>query len=628
MNVALIGHFFLWCSSLFLTMQVCFGLMPSRQFELFSSFSLKMRQICVVECARFQFFTILGAFIALCTGFICHNAHLMVVIFGSHETLPYFYRLSALWSNHEGSLLLWVTLLSWHNLRMALRHATHSYVHRFLGVYGMCIAFFMLVLLQIANPFDTLPSPAVNSFGLNPLLQDVAVFIHPPLLYMGLTLLSRPFVMCLCHGFWKIPLPQQFAYDVSWAWCMLTGGILFGSWWASYEWGWGGWWFWDPIENIAFIPWLLCIILLHHARTQRCHLCLMLSGLLSFTYIIWGMYASRSGLLISPHAFGVSPHERMMFMYGAILFSLLASVSGMIYFFRRNSNVQYWRDDCAWRKKSLMWQIFSIIVALLILSSSIFLPLITQQSGLSLSPSFHNIVLLPVVLPPLCLMIYGASPLSVHGILSCIVTLCLTFMVGCLYVLSSKPSHVPLTHLIIMGVSLWIAIGTVLAACVMRKFNAMIVGHFGLAMMLFGISYAGAFRIEQSIKLQHIGQNITFGHLQCKYMRLRTVQQSNYSAKQAIFQITLPNACVYNMHPEYRLYVPGNVPHIETHSFRQGFSRLTLSIDDARNSSSTMMLHMCWTPYIELIWWGGFLMMLAGPLHIWQRKRQMKCNWM
>ena len=360
-------------------------------------------------------FLALGTF-TLVHAFVVNDFSVKYVAEHSNSALPLFYRVAALWGAHEGSLLLWICVLGLWTIAVALRttHLPRTYVARVLGVLGVVNFGFLLFLLSTSNPFERLIPAAVDGNDLNPLLQDFAMAIHPPILYAGYVGMSVSFAFA-CAAMLEGRTDHAWArWQRPWtvtAWAFLSCGIALGSWWAYYELGWGGWWFWDPVENASFMPWLVGTALVHSlAVTDKRGLFKSWTLLLSvavFSLSLLGTFLVRSGVLVSVHSFASDPAR------GIFILSFLVLMIGgalALYAWRApslGSNVGF---EMLSRESFLLFNNILLVVAAAVVFGGTLAPLISDTLGLgtlSVGPPYFNPSFLVPMLPLVMLVSIG-----------------------------------------------------------------------------------------------------------------------------------------------------------------------------------------------------------------------------
>ena len=355
-----------------------------------------------------QFFFIMVSFFSLAISFLMNDFTVLYVTSNSNTSLPFFYKFAAIWGGHEGSLLLWISILSIWTLMVSLftKKLPERYVSLVLGVLGVISSSLLIFTLLTSNPFERLLIPVSNGNDLNPLLQDPAMVMHPPILYIGYVGFSVPFafaVAALLDGKFEKDWARWMTPWTVASWVFLTLGITLGSWWAYYELGWGGWWFWDPVENASFMPWLAGTALIHSLQVTRSRGLFkswtILLAILAFSLSLLGTFLVRSGILISVHAFASDPSR------GIFILALLSLISGgalFLYAFR----ARFIKDDGGFnlisRESFLLINNILLIISVFVILLGTLYPLFLDALGvgkISVGPPYFNLVFIIPMIP-------------------------------------------------------------------------------------------------------------------------------------------------------------------------------------------------------------------------------------
>ncbi|KMT66345.1 heme lyase CcmF/NrfE family subunit [Catenovulum maritimum] len=555
------------------------------------------------------------------------------VAMNSNSELPWYYRLSAVWGAHEGSLLLWVWILALWTSAVAIfsRTLDDDDVARVLAVMGFISIGFLAFVIFTSNPFErTFPNFPIDGRDLNPLLQDIGLIIHPPMLYMGYVGFSVAFafaVAALISG----------KLDATWArwsrpwtlaaWIFLTAGITLGSWWAYYELGWGGWWFWDPVENASFMPWLAGTALIHSlAVTEKrgaFKSWTVLLAISAFSLSLLGTFLVRSGILVSVHAFASDPTRGLF-----ILIYLLLVIGGALtlYAIRASNVVSTHRYKLFSREVFLFSNNILLVVALVVVLLGTLLPLVHKEIGLgSISigaPFFDRIAALWYL--PFCLLL-GVAPFVrwkqdklsrltgklVSGLVIALLT-GLTF-----YLALEIDSVVTMTAVVLAG---WVA-GLTLLELVKNKqilkislsHWGMIFGHLGFAALVLGIAVTQWGTVEQDVRMK-VGEQVVLNDYTFKLEAVDFVKGPNYSAYHAKFDIAQGDK-QFDLQAEKRYYnVQSNVmteAGIDASLARDLYVALGEQLQDG-----AWAVRVYVKPFVRWIWLGGLLMSIGGLLCI------------
>ncbi|MBY0500748.1 MAG: cytochrome c biogenesis protein CcsA [Alphaproteobacteria bacterium] len=566
--------------------------------------------------AYMQGIMILAAFITLMFAFLVCDFSLLVVALNDHTQLPWYYRLSASWGNHEGSLLLFVLILSLVAVAFALFLNDSYFRARTLTFQALLIFCFLLLLLISSNPFTPLPFSLPEGQSLNPLLQDKSLMIHPPFLYLGYVGFSAPFSLALAALWGKIDGETWATLTRPWvlfAWAALTIGITLGSWWAYYELGWGGWWFWDPVENASLMPWLAGTALLHILRTQSFYRWSLFLSLLTFGLSLLGTFLVRSGLISSVHSFAQDP------VRGTFILSLIGGIIGFSLFLwvLRSPSFQSPFVELFSRKGLLFLNSLLLFVGLIILCVGTLYPLLSEglwQETISIGAPYFNQTLVPLLLPSFLLIPLGAllrdETLSLFQLLILPLTASLGAIVFLLYI------YYPLSLGTILGcgLAIWVLSGSLEAFYKRRLRLGPTLAHIGVALSLLGLSVGSGLRIDET-KILGLEESLTIG---TKTLTLQDVTEGKtptYLYEKATL-VSGENILT----PEKRLYQPQNSLLSETAILTNGFSDLYVILGPYQGEQR-WLLRASLIPLAPWIWIGGFFM-AAGALISFVRRKE------
>ncbi|MCU4675786.1 heme lyase CcmF/NrfE family subunit [Catenovulum sp. 2E275] len=581
--------------------------------------------------ANFTLLTI--AMCCLAWAFYFNDFSVTYVAMNSNSQLPWYYRLSALWGAHEGSLLLWVWILSLWTIAVAIfsRSLDDVDVARVLAVMGMIAVGFIAFVVFTSNPFErTFPNFPVDGRDLNPLLQDFGLIIHPPMLYMGYVGFSVVFafaVAALISG----------KLDATWArwsrpwtlaaWGFLTMGITLGSWWAYYELGWGGWWFWDPVENASFMPWLAGTALIHSlAVTEKrgaFKSWTVLLAISAFSLSLLGTFLVRSGILVSVHAFASDPTRGLF-----ILIYLLIVIGGALTLYAMRASTVVSTHRYKWFSREVLLFINNVllVVALVVVLLGTLLPLVHKEIGLgsiSIGAPFFNQISSIWFIP--FSIVLGISPfirwkqdklsrhfktLMIGGVLT--VLLSLTF-----YLALAIDNLLTLTGIVLASWIICLTVLEVIKNQSLKKLTlshwGMVFGHLGFAVLVIGIAVTQFASVEQNVRM-HPGESVKIYDYQFKFESIDLVKGPNYSAYMGEFEVYQGDKQVH-LHAEKRYYnVQSNVmteAGIDAGLWRDLYVALGESLDDGSWAVSVFV-----KPFVRWIWLGGILMVVAGGLCI------------
>ncbi len=598
------------------------------------------------------------SFACLTQAFVTNDFSVLYVAQHSNSQLPLQYRIAGVWGGHEGSLLLWMLMLSWWAFLVAMlsRQLPENMVARVLGTLGLVAFGFLLFILITSNPFERLLPGAAEGRDLNPLLQDPGLVIHPPLLYMGYVGFSVAYafaVAALLSG----------KLDAAWArwsrpwtlaaWCFLTLGIAMGSWWAYYELGWGGWWFWDPVENASFMPWLVGTALIHSlAVTEKrgsFKNWTVLLAIAAFSLSLLGTFLVRSGVLTSVHAFATDPRRGIFIL----LFLVAVIGSSLTLFAWRAPKVGLGGRFALFSRESLLLtnNVLLVVAAATVLLGTLY-PLLIDALGvgkISVGPPYFNAVFVPVMAPVLFLI--GVGPFarwkeaSVPEIARTVrwalaVGAALAIVLPLLY---GSWSPLAALGLLLAG---WVFSTSVisfvsrvqqtrsgqsfLASALKqpRAFFGMNLAHIGIAIFVVGVTMVSAFQDEKDVKMgpgdtTHVaGYSFTFNGV-------RGVQGPNYMAAQGDFDLAKDGKFLRKMNPEKRNYNSSGMPMTEA-SIDAGFLRdVYVSLGepiDREKPEGEWAVRVYYKPFVDWIWGGCILMALGGLAALLDRRYRIKAR--
>ncbi|MEN3971543.1 heme lyase CcmF/NrfE family subunit [Sphingomicrobium sp. XHP0235] len=569
------------------------------------------------------------AFICLLRVFAMTDLSVALVASNSHSAKPDFYKLAAAWGNHEGSMLLWVLLLTLFGALMALfaRRLEPRTLNATLMTQAALAVGFLAFLLLTSNPFERLLPPALEGRGLNPLLQDPGLVYHPPLLYVGYVGLSITFSLAV--GAMLTDRVDRTLADamrpwVLLSWMFLTAGILGGSYWAYYELGWGGYWFWDPVENASLMPWLAATALLHSvavlAAREALRAWTMMLALLGFAMSMLGTFLVRSGLLTSVHAFAVDP-ERGTFIL--ILMALYVGAAFALYGWkiasvREGEPFAYVSREGALVANNIL---LSVVLALVLFGT--FYPLLAEAFGASISvgPPYFNLVTGPLALALLALLFVGPglSWRRQKRTISPVVRWAVVFAIAVLVapiVLGVSMSFLERFGLA-LGSGLVIAS---LAPLVGRRLLrtpasvwAMVVAHLGVALLTIGIASESAFTSER-LAIMEIGDRTQVGPWTAELRDVRPVAGPNWSAVEARLVVTRGGGAS-ELLPQQRLFNAPPTLTSESALRTEWDGQLYATVGNG-SLGEGWQVRLWWKPFVTLIWLGGALIALGGMISL------------
>lgn len=591
--------------------------------------------------AQTVFLLLLIAFLCLTWSFYINDFSVLYVAEHSNSLQPIMYRLGAVWGGHEGSLLLWVFLLStWTILVAQLSKALDEFmVSRVIGVLGLVNSGLLLFVVATSNPFTRLLPAAQDGRSLNPLLQDPGLVFHPPMLYMGYVGFSVAFAFAIASllsgrldaawARWSRPWTTA-------AWIFLTLGIALGSWWAYYELGWGGWWFWDPVENASFIPWLVGTALLHSlAVTEKrggFKSWTLLLAITAFSLSLLGTFLVRSGVLTSVHAFATDPKRGIFIL---IFLSLVVGSSLALYAWRAPKSTMGGKFSLSSRETLiLLGNVFLVVSAGSILLGTLY-PLLIDALHLgkiSVGPPYFNSVFVPLTAPLLVLM--GIGPWANWKNTNLLTVIKRLWLAGLVAIVAGIA--IPLT----MGEFTWLAsLGFLLAFWVIasgclqiirqaktgkptRSFIGMQFAHLGIAVFVIGVTMVGAYQEEKDVRMS-AGETVSVGGYQIQLQTVKSVPGPNYNAMRGTFLLSKNGVNETTLYPEKRSYFTSTMPMTEA-AIDIGLTRdIYVSLGEDLGDQS-WAVRVYYKPFVDWIWGGCLLMALGGILAISDKRYRMK----
>ncbi len=592
--------------------------------------------------ARGQFLCVALAFGCLGYSFITNDFSVINVATNSNSTLPLHYRIAATWGSHEGSLLLWTFMLTGWGVAVSIfsRRLPDDMVARVLGVMGLISVGFLAFMLFTSNPFDRLLPAAVDGRDLNPLLQDAGMVIHPPMLYMGYVGFSVVFafaVAALLSGRLDAAWARWSRPWATVAWLFLTIGIALGSFWAYYELGWGGWWFWDPVENASFMPWLVGTALIHSlAITEKrgaFRSWTVLLAISTFSLSLLGTFLVRSGVLTSVHAFATDP-KRGVFI---LAFLVLVIGTSLALFAWRAPRIGLGGSfDLVSRETALLTNNVLLAAACGAVMLGTLYPLALDAMGLgkiSVGPPYFETVFVPLMAPALFLMGIGpllrwksaalpelAIRLRWAAGTSVLAAVAIPFMMGRWSWLTSFGLLLAAWIISTSIFGLWQRLkngnsGTGFLQRLRKPTNSfygMHVAHMGIAVFIIGVTLVNGYQSEADVKMS-INDTTTLAGHQFRFGGTQEIKGPNYVASRGTIEVRRNDQAVATLHPEKRLYTVQNMPMTEA-AINRGITRDLYVAMGEELSPGTWIVRIWHKPFINWIWIGCLIMALGGLL--------------
>lgn len=600
------------------------------------------------QAAILQFVLVALAFLALVQAFVVSDFSVKLAVDHSHSLKPLIYKISGVWGNHEGSLLLWILILVLFGALVAAfgRRLPADLLNLVLGTQSLLTSAFAGFTLFTSNPFERLANPPLEGTDLNPILQDIGLAIHPPLLYAGYVGFS------ICFSFAVAALISG-RVDQAWArwvrpwtmlsWVFLTLGIAMGSYWAYYELGWGGWWFWDPVENASFMPWLAGTALLHSAlvmeKRNALKIWTIFLSIITFSLSLLGTFLVRSGILTSVHTFASDPTR------GLVILSILAVLIGgafALFAFRASALRQGGLFAPISREGALILNNLFLATAVgAILVGTLYPLLLDALTGTTISvgaPFFDltfGVLMAPLllVLPFGPLLAWKRADLVAAGqrlIGAAALTVFLTILISALGGVSISMAPIGL----LLG--FWVSFGSVAEvidrsrlgriplreslrrlAGLPRTMWSTAIGHLGVGITVLGIVSVTAWETERVTTLNP-GETTELAGYSIAFDSFDLVPGPNYVAETGFFTITAPDGGTQRLEAERRIYAASGMPTTEAAIQTYGLSQLYLQLGEPLDD--THVIRIWHKPYILLIWLGTLVMSAAGILSLTDRR--------
>ena len=596
--------------------------------------------------AQAQLLFMLIAFGCLTYAFIVHDFSVAYVAQNSNTRLPLPYRISGVWGAHEGSLLLWaLTLVIWTNAVLLFsRSLPVNIVARVVGVLGMISIGFILFMLLTSNPFDRLLPAAAEGRDLNPLLQDPGLVIHPPMLYMGYVGFAVPFafaVAAMLSGRLDAAWARWSRPWTNVAWMFLTLGIALGSWWAYYELGWGGWWFWDPVENASFMPWLVGTALMHSLAVTEKRSAFkawtVLLAIFAFSLSLLGTFLVRSGVLTSVHAFATDP-ERGVFIL--IFLGIVVGGSLTLYAWRAPHIRSSGRFQLFSRETALLLNNVILVVAAASILLGTLYPLILDALGLgkiSVGPPYFNSVFIPLTAPLALLLGFGVMSRWKQDNFGRLVGLLRWAMLAAAILGLAWATLMPefkLAAVVGLVLAMWVVASSVVAfkarlsgkqnlmpalRSIPRGFYGMTLGHLGVAVFIVGITLTSLYSIEEDVRLAP-GDSYEMGGYRFQFDGVQNFTGPNYNGNAGRLTVTRNGELVKIMEPEKRIYFVQRQPMTEA-AIDAGLTRdLFIALGEQVDAQGGWSVRLYVKPYIRWIWLGAVIMAIGGLLAATDRR--------
>ena len=594
------------------------------------------------------FFTLLS-FLCLTYSFISSDFSLLVVSSNSNTELPFIYKITGVWGNHEGSILLWLLVMTFFGFLFSLQRTKEKNIKKnSLCIQNTLIFLICLFVIFTSNPFDRIFPPEIEGSDLNPLLQDPGLIIHPPLLYLGYVGFSIVYSISLAvlifnfksETFVKVLKPWVFA-----SWTFLTLGIGLGSWWAYYELGWGGFWFWDPVENASLLPWLTASALLHtiiiSGKKKLLLKWTLLLSVITFTLSLLGTFLVRSGVLISVHAFANDPSRGVF-----ILLLLLAVCSvGLFFYVKRGTYFKQRKSINVISKEGAISlnNVFMLTLSFTILLGTIY-PLISSvffNTKISVGAPFFNSILAPITIPLVLGMIFGPflkwGTDDVFNLLNRLKVLLISFLVISMIIWYLNYQG-PIISILFFILSSWLITSSLFELSKFFVFRpsfqikkiplkniSQLIAHIGIGLLIIGATGTSILKKEK-IQFQDLNQKISISNFDVKFEGIKNVEGPNYLSQVGVFSIYKDKNYIKTLYPERRFYNSREQVTTEAaiHSTFTGDLYIAIGEKNTESNTFSWTTRIWFNPFTLWIWIGVLFLGIGGLISLTKSLRESK----
>jgi len=623
-----LGNFALWLSLCFAILQFIIS------HKKISHFRSKLNSVAVnglLLCVLISFFSLMYSYVV-------SDFSVMNVFQNSHTTKPLMYKVSAVWGNHEGSMLLWMLVLTIFNyfIFKLYNQINSTFISKALETQAFIIIGFLLFTLLTSNPFERILPAQPNGLGFNPILQDPALAIHPPLLYIGYVGFSAAFSLSIAtlslRNNEKIPWYIYMKPFVIASWTFLTIGIAFGSVWAYYELGWGGWWFWDPVENASFMPWLLGTALLHSLiiveKKKSLQSWVLLLSILAFLLSVVGTFLVRSGILTSVHTFALDPSRGIYILaftallggYSLILFGLKSKKyikNNYFSFFSKEGSI-------------LVNNILMVIVCATVFLGTIY-PLLIEaftNNKISVGEPYYNSTIVPIMIPAILIM--GIGPMLSWGredkskifkkiFPSILLTIIITVFIFLFY------QSYNLIGIVGIILAFWIISNNfiILFQKIPNRSSGMIIAHLGIGLLILGITGSSVWQ-EEKIARMKINSEIKIKKYNIVFKEINEIRGPNYVALKGNFLVyDEKKTIITKLKPENRFYPITNNFTTEA-SIHTNLLRDLYIVLGEGNINDGWVVRIYYNPLVIWIWIGALTIFLGGIVSMTSNLEKLK----
>lgn len=628
-----VGNLFLYLA---LICSFCIALLPVLQ-AIYKDIGL--RPLKILWCTTFIF--IVSALLCLIYSYVVSDFTVLNVVYNSHSSKPLLYKIVGSWGNHEGSMLLWISSVTFFSAAFALFVTPNKTTFLTLSLQAILNCFFISFTIFSCNPFNRVFPPPLDGLGLNPILQDIGLALHPPLLYLGYVGFSLAYSSAIA-GLINNDINSNWARLIRpWvmlSWSFLTVGIGLGSWWAYRELGWGGFWFWDPVENASIIPWLTATALLHsllvYQKTGHLRNWSVLLAIITFALSITGTFLVRSGVVTSVHAFAHDPQRGIFIL---IFLAVFTGASLILYALRETNNQT--NNTTFFSKITLITfnNLFLVAAAFTVILGTLypmFLELFIGQK-ISVGAPYFNKIFTPFMVA-LCFLCLVGSQLSwqnnsmMNFVRKNYVTLLITFILTIFIIQYYHLDH-PLICISIFA-SLWLLIVMFRLYFLSRyyyrirltdRFYSMFFAHVGFGIIVLAISLNSALKNDLQVTMR-IGESVDFNDLQIKLQNVVYDKKQNYLSQIGYFTVQKDDRIIAKMFPETRFFRVEKQQTAESAILHNLFYDVYITINEVYTNNS-INVNLYYRPMMGWIWFGCILIFFSGiysiAIQILQRRK-------
>ena len=611
---------------------LCLSIITSLLLVIWNSFKSNILDLNKVNLiARLSTLFVLISFFSLMLSYVVSDFSNFNVFQNSHSSKPLIYKITGTWGNHEGSMLLWISIMSLYNFCFSLNKGVNENFKRWTIItQSILFVIFALFVVFASNPFLVNSIEVSEGLGLNPILQDPALAIHPPILYIGYVGYSLIFSFSIVGLFQKNIDEKWISILKSWSlfcWTMLTGGIALGSYWAYYELGWGGWWFWDPVENVSLMPWIAGLALVHSIFITRGEQILkkwiVFLSILCFSLSIFGTFLVRSGILTSVHSFASDPSRGLFIL---LLFFLITGFGLVLFIIRTPKNEKPLKLLFLNKTSALIFNNIIMVVACVTILLGTIYPIIIEvitNSRVSVGGPYFNSTVLPIMLPGFLLMSIAPALSWQSNKIKKTKNYIIGFFLLSIFVLiqSFVYSFNPWAFIgVLLG--LWIIVGSTISIFILYKpsFNLIFIksinayiAHIGVGILIIGITISSVFKIEENYIMSE-GDKATISNIEIVLEDIKYKNKSNFQELRGLFSIKKNTNEIALIEAGKNYYFISKIVTTEAGIFHDWLRDIYIVLGDQDNDKWTVKIYN--NPLVSFIWIGIMIMILSGLVGI------------